>query len=93
MDRAELLRHLLARARWLQATGPRTDEFLRWRDEACETMADLLGAEHELTTQLRASVGPFDAVEAEGLQIHGPDGMLARIEQATPILRRVLGEA
>ena len=92
MNRAEILRDSLQTAHWLRATGPQTDEFLRWRDAACETLREMLGLEHASTQALRAAVGPFDDVEAEGLQIHGPDGMLARMDNATPILRALLGE-
>ena len=65
---------------------------MRWRDAICETLSGMLGPEHKLSRQLRKAVGPIDAVEAEGLQIHGPEGMLARIDDAVPILRGVLGE-
>ncbi len=76
----------------LRATGPQTDEFIRWRDGAVETLTGMLGTDHHLAQQLRDAVGPFDDVESEGLQIQGPDGMLARLNNAESILRRVLGE-
>jgi hypothetical protein len=92
MDRAELLRLNLDEAQLLRASGPRTDDFMRWRDGICETLSGMLGPDHKISLQLRAAVGPIDAVEAEGLQIQGPNGMLARIDNALPILRSLLGE-
>ena len=92
MDRAEIVRHHLDATRRLRASGPRTDEFIRWRDGAVETLAGMLGGDHQLTQELRTAVGPFDAVESDGLQIDGPEGMQARLTNAEPILRRVLGE-
>jgi hypothetical protein len=92
MERAEVVRHHLDAAKRLRASGPQTDEFIRWRDSAVETLTGMLGGDHQLTQQLRSAVGPFDDVESDGLQIHGPDGMQARLNTAEPILRRVLGE-
>ncbi len=92
MDRAELLRLNLHEAQRLKASGPRTDEFMRWRDGICETLSGMLGPDHLTSRQLRAAVGPLDAVEAEGLQIQGPEGMLARIDNAVPILQSLLGD-
>ncbi len=92
MHRAELLRLNLDEAQRLRASGPRTDDFMRWRDGICETLSGMLGPDHKISLQLRAAVGPIDAVEAEGLQIQGPNGMLARIDNAVPILRGLLGE-
>ncbi|HJN92367.1 MAG TPA: hypothetical protein QGF05_06540 [Dehalococcoidia bacterium] len=92
MERADVVRHHLDTAKRLRASGPRTDEFVRWRDSAVETLSGMLGVDHRLTRQLRAAVGPFDNVESDGLQIGGPDGMQARLGEAEPILRQVLGE-
>ena len=92
MDRAELLRSNIEEAQRLRSSGPRTDDFMRWRDGICETLNGMLGSDHALSLRLREAVGPFDGVEAEGLQIHGPEGMLARINNAVPILRDVLGD-
>lgn len=92
MDRAELLRLSLARVTRLRAAGPPTDEFLRWRDGADELIADLVGAEHPTRQRFRQAAGPFSAREAEGLQVEGPDGMLARLERGARILQEILGE-
>ena len=92
MDRADLLRHSLAQAQDLRATGPTTDAYLRWRDEADEILADLLGPEHAVRRDFRLAVGPFDPLDAEGLQISGPDGLRSRLQRGADVLRTVLGQ-
>ena len=65
---------------------------MRWRDDADELLADLVGPEHPVRRDFRRAVGPFDPLDAEGLQIGGPDGLHVRLQRGADVLRTVLGE-
>ena len=93
MDRTALIRDCLQEAARLRATGPITDEYLRWRDGTDEILVDLLGPAHELRQAFRRAVGPFQPLDAEGLQIEGEHGMRLRLERGAQVLQRLLGEA
>ena len=92
MGSLELIEESLAGIRHLRAAGPVTDEYLRWRDDTEQMLLDLLGPSHAALERYRTVMGPRDATTAEGLQIHGPDGMLARLEAGEAALRSCLGE-
>jgi hypothetical protein len=91
-DAADLIRACIGQARRLRATGPTTIDYLRWREQAEELLTDLLGAEHTLRLQFHSAVGPFDPLDAEGLQIEGEHGMRVRIQRGTGVLQAILGE-
>ena len=91
MDRSSVIRAQIEQATRLQAAGPPTDQYLRWRDRSDELLADLVGADHPLRAEFREAVAPMDPLDAEGLQIEGEHGMQVRIERGASILRRVLG--
>ncbi len=92
MDSADYIRECLDQARRLWASGPTTDEYLRWRDQTDELLHDLLGTEHALSQQFRAAVGPFHPLDAEGLAIEGEHGMRVRIQRGRAVLHEILGE-
>ena len=89
MTTAALIAEQLASARRIRADGPTTIDYLRWRDATDELLVDLLGASHTGVAAFRAAVGPTHAKDAEGLQIDGPHGMLARLDRGTAVLRRL----
>lgn len=91
MDRSSVIRAQIEQAERLQAAGPPTDQYLRWRDRSDEFLADLVGADHPLRTDFRDAVAPLDPLDSEGLQIEGKHGMRVRIERGASVLRRVLG--
>ena len=76
----------LERARYIRAIGPTTDDFMRWRDEVDELLADLIGEDHPAMSRFREAIGEAGRMDAEGLQIHGPYGMAPRLERAEAIL-------
>ena len=92
IDSSDLIRACLGRARRLHASGPTTIDYLRWREEVDELLVDLLGADHTLRRQFRSAVGPFDPLDAEGLQIEGEHGMGVRIQRGAGVLQTILGE-
>ena len=77
----------LERARIIRATGPTTDEFMRWRDEVDEILLAALGDGHEALAAYRDAIGEPGRLDAEGLQIHGPYGMAPRLVRAEAVLR------
>ena len=87
---AELIRGCLGSTRRLRATGPTTIDFLRWREEVDELLVDLLGADHTLRLAFRSAVGPFDSLDAEGLQIEGEHGMRVRVQRGADVLQTIL---
>ena len=91
MDRASALRDAVDRSRYLRAVGPTTDEFMRWRDATDELLISLLGADHPTRQHFRDAVGPWETLDAEGLQIHGQHGMVPRIERGAELLRGLRG--
>ena len=93
MDREESIRLCIARGVRLRGTGPATDEYLRWRDETDELVADLTGSESRARQEFRAAVGPFTTTESEGMQVTGEHGMLVRVERGVELLRALLGAA
>ncbi len=93
MDIADLLRQSLPAIDRLRASGPATDEFLRWRDRMLEMLGDLLGPEHEAVAAFRNAVGPFDAADSLGLQVHGQYGIAPRLERGEAVLRSLRGAA
>jgi len=92
MERRDLLLASLREAQRLRATGPATDAFLRWRDDADEMLADLVGAGHRLRLEFREAAGPYGPQDAEGLQVEGPRGLRQRLERGSAGLRRLLAE-
>ena len=80
----------LERARYIRAIGPTTDDFMRWRDEVDELLADLIGEEHPAMKRYREAIGATGQMDAEGLQIHGPYGMAPRLERAEAVLRELI---
>ncbi len=91
MDRSSVIRAQIAQANRLQAAGPPTDQYLRWRDRSDELLADLVGADHPLRAEFRDAVAPQDPLDSEGLQIEGEHGMRVRIERGAGVLQRLLG--
>ena len=87
---AELIRDCLGRTRRLRATGPTTIDFLRWREEVDELLVDLLGSDHTLRLAFRSAAGPFDSLDAEGLQIEGEHGMQVRVQRGADVLQTIL---
>ena len=81
----------LARARYIRAIGPTTDDFMRWRDATEELLIGLIGTAHPSLAAYREAVGGPEELDAEGLQIHGPFGMAPRIERAEAVLRELAG--
>ena len=82
----------LERARYIRAIGPATDDFMRWRDEVDELLAGSLGDGHEALARYREAIGGPAALDAEGLQIHGPYGMAPRLLNAEAILRELAAD-
>ena len=80
----------LERARYIRAIGPTTDDFMRWRDEVDELLADLIGEDHPVAKRYREAIGATGRMDAEGLQIHGPYGMAPRLERAEAVLRELM---
>lgn len=93
MDRTSVIREQINEAARLQAAGPPTDLYLRWRDRSDELLRDLVGADHPLRAAFREAIAPVEAVAAEGLAIEGGHGMRVRIERGARVLRQVLGES
>ncbi len=91
MDSTEILHEQIARARRLRASGPTTIDYLRWRDDTDALLSSLMGPDAELVTQFREALGPYDALDAEGIQIDGEHGMQVRIERGETLLRTLLG--
>jgi hypothetical protein len=89
-DSADLIRACLGRTLRLRATGPTTIDFLRWREEVDELLVDLLGPDHTLRLEFRTAVGPFDSLDAEGLQIEGEQGMRVRVQRGADVLQTIL---
>ena len=85
------IQHALARARYIRAIGPTTDDFMRWRDATEEVLIGLIGEDHPALERYREAVGAPAELDAEGLQIHGPFGMAPRIERAEAVLRSLGG--
>ena len=92
MDSTEILREQIALARRLRATGPTTIDYLRWRDDTDELLRTLMGADADLVARFRKALGPYDALDAEGIQIDGEHGMRVRIERGEALLGTLLGE-
>lgn len=92
MDRTSVIRAQIDEAALLQAAGPPTDLYLRWRDRSAELLRDLVGGDHPLHAAFREAVGPLEPIAAEGLSIEGEHGMRVRIQRGAGVLRRVLGE-
>ena len=90
INSADLIRACLGRAHRLRATGPTTIDFLRWREEGDELLVDLIGAEHALRQAFRNAVGPFESLDAEGLQIDGAHGMRVRVQRGAEVLQTIL---
>lgn len=91
MDNTEILHEQIARARRLRASGPTTIDYLRWRDDTNALLSSLMGPDAEMVTRFREALGPYDALDAEGIQIDGEHGMQVRIERAETLLRTLLG--
>jgi hypothetical protein len=90
MAASEPISEQLARARRIRGDGPTTFDYLRWRDATDELLIDLLGPSHDAVAAFRTAVGPVHDKEAEGLQIHGQHGMLARLNRAEATLHSLL---
>ena len=90
MNLNEQIDALLARARYIRAIGPTTEDFMRWRDVTEELLADAVGEDHPVMASYREAIGPRDALDADGLQIHGPFGMAPRLIAAEDVLRTLV---
>lgn len=91
MTPSQPIQQALARARYIRAIGPTTDDFMRWRDATEEILIALIGEDHPAVASYREAVGGPEELDAEGLQIHGPFGMAPRIERAEAVLRSLGG--
>ena len=92
MNLNEQVEALLARARYIRAIGPTTEDFMRWRDAAEELLTDAVGTDHPLLQRYQEAIGPRERLDAEGLQIHGPFGMAPRLQAAEAVLRTLTAE-
>ena len=90
IDSSDLIRACLGQARRLHASGPTTIDYLRWREEVDELLVDLLGSDHTLRLAFRSAAGPFDSLDAEGLQIEGEHGMQVRVQRGADVLQTIL---
>lgn len=90
MTRNEQIDELLERSRYIRAIGPTTEDFMRWRDATEELLSDAVGEDHPLMASYREAIGPREALDADGLQIHGPFGMAPRLIAAEDVLRALL---
>lgn len=90
MNLNEQIDQLLERSRYIRAIGPTTEDFMRWRDSTEELLADAVGEDHPVMASYREAIGPREALDAEGLQIHGPFGMAPRLLAAEDVLRTLV---
>lgn len=90
MNLNEQIDALLERSRYIRAIGPTTEDFMRWRDSTEELLIDAVGEDHAVIASYREAIGPREALDAEGLQIHGPYGMSPRLIAAEDILRTLV---
>ncbi len=90
MTLSDQVDELLARSRYIRAIGPTTEDFMRWRDETEELLADAVGGDHPVLSSYREAIGPRESLDAEGLQIHGPYGMAPRLLAAEDVLRTLV---
>ena len=91
MNLNEQIVQLLDRSRYIRAIGPTTEDFMRWRDSTEELLADAIGDDHPILAGYREAIGPREALDAEGLQIHGQFGMAPRLMAAEDVLRSLVG--
>lgn len=90
MNLNEQIDSLLERSRYIRAIGPTTEDFMRWRDSTEELLADAVGEDHAVMSSYRDAIGPREALDAEGLQIHGPFGMVPRLIAAENVLKSLV---
>ncbi len=90
MSLNDQIAEVLERSRYIRAIGPTTEDFMRWRDSTEELLADAVGEDHPVMTSYREAIGPREALDAEGLQIHGPFGMAPRLIAAEDVLRSLV---
>lgn len=90
MDMNDQIDQVLARARYIRAIGPTTEDFMRWRDSTEEFLAEAVGESHPTLVSFREAIGPRESLDAEGLQIHGQFGMAPRLLAAEDVLRSLI---
>ena len=90
MNLNEQIDAILARSRYIRAVGPTTEDFMRWRDSTEELLAEAVGEDHPVLSEYREAIGPREALDAEGLQIHGQFGMAPRLIAAEDVLRSLV---
>lgn len=90
MSLNDQIAEVLERSRYIRSIGPTTEDFMRWRDSTEELLADAVGDDHPVMASYREAIGPREALDAEGLQIHGPFGMAPRLIAAEDVLRSLV---
>lgn len=90
MSLNDQIAEVLERSRYIRSIGPTTEDFMRWRDSTEELLADAVGEDHPVMASYREAIGPREALDAEGLQIHGPFGMAPRLIAAEDVLRSLV---
>ena len=99
-DSAVVRRHLegqLSRIPWLRGTGPNPFEYYQWDARTAEVLTALYGEDSDELGQYQDAAGtrgrlPGVRGQAENmtLNIHGPWGILGRLERAEKVLEALL---
>lgn len=93
-------RHLeaqLSRIPWLRGTGPNPFEYYQWDARTVEVLTALYGEDSAELGEYHSAAGIWGRLpgvrgQAENmtLNIHGPWGILARLERAEVVLKELL---
>jgi hypothetical protein len=88
----------LDRISWLRGTGPNPFEYGQWDARTAEVLTALYGADSDELERYDAASGirgrlPGVRGQAENmtLNIHGPWGILGRLERAEALLKELIG--
>jgi hypothetical protein len=84
----ERIRPLLRHMQYLRGTGPVSQEFFQWVDEALLVLEQSFGTGSGPVVDFLAAVGDRSPIYSQGIPPHGPWGLLARLDRAEGVLTR-----